>query len=156
MRSPTIFAGLCLLALACVLPGCGGKDKDKDKKPPADKATDKGGEKVDKGVWLFAEPGHAYHIRLTVDKEGQKAVAQLLDEKAKNKVEIAEESIMLALKDAPPVQIPLKSTAEKGAKAWKFEAKHERFGKAVDPGKMEITVTIAGKDLIFQKDDDDH
>jgi len=148
MRIPHLAAFALVLSTFFPLVGCGKKDKSESPTPSPSAAA-----KVD-GI-LLAEPNDKFHIRLIVVKDEKKVVATILDEKASTPVGIEQEAIMLIVKDAKPIQIPLKADG-KGTKTSKFAAVHDRFAEALDDGKLEITATIEGKEYHFAKDDHKH
>lgn len=148
-RFLTLLGTIVLTSLMTV--GCG---KKKDSPSPTASPTASPEAKAE-GV-LFAEPGDKYHIRLIIDAKAKEAVAKLLDETAKNPVEIKEGSITLTIKDAKPVQITLATTGEKGSKTSTFKAQDDVFAGKLDMDKVEITAAIRGKTYHFKVDEHGH
>ncbi|HZT81665.1 MAG TPA: hypothetical protein VFA26_15670 [Gemmataceae bacterium] len=152
-RRYRILAGLTLLALASCTGGEGGA---KGKKAPPRPAPGEKEVAPHRGT-LFADAGHKYHAELVLRPAGNQATVYLLDNKAKNPVASPGKAVILNIADSPPVQVSLAAKPQEGdpeGSASRFEGSHDRLGKGLDLGKVEISATLQGKPYVFKPEKD--
>jgi hypothetical protein len=163
--------GSVLVAVCLIGPvGCGKKDDKKGGTTTTAGTTTTtaattttggpiGGNKEKKDYTLFAPKGsgtHDYHVRLKIDTAAKTAHATVYDKENENKKPIDADVMTLnILSDKTQIELKCQRTEGEKDKCSHFMAKHDRFGTAVDPTKVEITTTIAKKQYIFVLDTDD-
>ncbi len=150
MRFNFLLAAAFSATLAMPLVGCGDGNAKKDAAPAAGGGHDHPTEGPHEG--LLVELGdEEYHAEVCHDEEANKVTVYILDDKAKNAVPVAQQSVTInVVLGGTPSQFVLPAVpldGESDGKSSRFELSDEKLCEALDAEGAEarLKVTIATK-----------